>query len=207
MPSVKPSSDGGGQERSAESVYEEYLGRRDSGEKVDLEEYCRRHPDLQDALRALDSMERSPSGAGGPEPREADIRLPLPGLDLHPGDTIGPYKIISPLGEGGFGAVFLAEQEAPLRRKVALKVIKLGMDTKEVLARFEAERQALALMSHPGIARVYDAGMTALGRPYFVMEYVSGEPINLYCDRHRMDVAGRLRLFLEVCASVQHAHQ
>jgi serine/threonine protein kinase len=122
-------------------------------------------------------------------------------------DQIGPYKVLDFLGEGGMGAVYLAEQEQPIRRRVALKVIKLGMDTKEVIARFESERQALALMNHPNIAQVHDAGTTERGAPYFVMEYVPGVPIADYCDRHRLSTRERLELFIPVCQAVQHAHQ
>ena len=122
-------------------------------------------------------------------------------------EQIGLYRILETLGEGGMGIVYLAEQREPIRRRVALKVIKLGMDTKEVIARFESERQALALMSHPNIAKVLDAGSTESGRPYFVMDYVSGIPITEYCDDHRLDTKARLRLFLPVCKAIEHAHQ
>ncbi len=121
--------------------------------------------------------------------------------------VIGPYHLLQPLGEGGMGLVYLAEQREPIHRRVALKLIKPGMDTREVLARFEAERQALALMDHPHIARVIDAGLGPGNRPYFVMEYVAGVPITDYCDRHRLSNAERLQLFLPVCAALQHAHQ
>ena len=124
-----------------------------------------------------------------------------------PGSTIGAYRLTGILGQGGFGTVFLAEQDKPIRREVALKIIKLGMDTREVIARFDAERQALALMDHPGIARVFDAGATASGRPYFVMELVRGVPITRYCDERDLTMTERLRLFNLVCAAVQHAHQ
>ncbi len=116
-------------------------------------------------------------------------------------------RILESLGEGGMGVVYLAEQERPVRRRVAIKVIKLGMDTRRVVARFEAERQALALMTHPNVARVFGGGQTAEGRPYFVMEYVPGVPITEHCDRLKLDVSERLRLFSDVCAAVQHAHQ
>ena len=122
------------------------------------------------------------------------------------GDRVGPYKLLEQIGEGGFGVVFMAEQERPVRRTVAVKVIKLGMDTKEVVARFEAERQALALMDHPNIARVLDAGATEAGRPYFVMEFVRGSPITDYCDKHHLTAAERAGLVAEVCRAVQHAH-
>jgi serine/threonine protein kinase/tetratricopeptide (TPR) repeat protein len=124
-----------------------------------------------------------------------------------PGATIGPYRLLEPIGEGGMGTVFLAEQAQPVRRKVALKVIKPGMDTNQVIARFEAERQALALMDHPSIARVLDAGATEGGRPYFVMELVPGIPITDYCDREQLAITQRLDLFVLVCRAVQHAHQ
>jgi serine/threonine protein kinase len=124
-----------------------------------------------------------------------------------PGTVIGPYKLLEQIGEGGFGVVFMAEQTAPVKRKVALKVIKPGMDTRQVIARFEAERQALALMDHPNIAKVLDAGATETGRPYFVMELVRGVPITDYCDQHQLAPRERLALFLDVCHAVQHAHQ
>ena len=120
---------------------------------------------------------------------------------------IGPYKLLQKLGEGGYGVVYMAEQEQPIRRRVALKIIKLGMDTRSVIARFEAERQALALMDHPNIARVLDAGATATGRPYFVMELVYGVKITEYCDQNRVSMQERLELFIQVCNAVQHAHQ
>ena len=123
------------------------------------------------------------------------------------GDRIGHYKLLRQIGEGGCGVVYLAEQEEPVRRRVALKVIKLGMDTKSVIARFEAERQALALMEHPNIAKVLDAGATDTGRPYFVMELVEGLKITDYCDRSNLSTRERLNLFVEVCQAVQHAHQ
>ena len=120
---------------------------------------------------------------------------------------IGPYKLLQKLGEGGYGVVYMAEQEQPIRRRVALKIIKLGMDTRNVIARFEAERQALALMDHPNIARVLDAGATETGRPYFVMELVYGVKITEYCDQNRVSMQERLQLFIQVCNAVQHAHQ
>jgi serine/threonine protein kinase/tetratricopeptide (TPR) repeat protein len=123
-----------------------------------------------------------------------------------PGAQIGSYKLLQEIGSGGFGTVYEADQEQPVRRRVALKIIKLGMDTREVIARFDAERQALALMDHPHIARVLDAGTTDSGRPYFVMELVRGEPITQYCDKHKLSVDQRLALFEQVCLAVQHAH-
>jgi serine/threonine protein kinase/tetratricopeptide (TPR) repeat protein len=124
-----------------------------------------------------------------------------------PGTVIGPYKLLQQIGEGGMGAVYMAEQTQPVHRKVALKLIKAGMDTRQVIARFEQERQALALMDHPNVAKVLDAGTTDMGRPYFVMELVKGVPITNYCDDHHLTPKQRLELFVPVCQAVQHAHQ
>src|SRR5690606_13056498 len=123
------------------------------------------------------------------------------------GATIGPYRLVRRIGAGGFGVVWEAEQAAPIRRTVALKLIRRGMETSEVLARFESERRALARMDHPSIATIHDAGQSPDGRPYFAMELVRGEPITEFCDRARLGVAARLGLFLRLCAAVQHAHQ
>ena len=138
--------------------------------------------------------------------RPTFTQTPVPAGGDSP-QRVGPYRILRKVGEGGMGVVYEAEQEVPVRRTVALKLIKWGMDTKEVLARFDSERQALALMNHPNIARVYDAGATAEGRPYFAMEYVQGIPITEYCDKHRLAIRDRLKLFVDVCEGVQHAHQ
>ncbi len=132
---------------------------------------------------------------------------PRDSLGKTPGDRIGHYKILQQIGEGGCGVVYMAEQEEPVRRRVALKVIKPGMDTKSVIARFEAERQALALMDHPNIAKVFDAGATPSGRPYFVMELVRGIKITDYCDQNALSTEERLKLFIQVCQAIQHAHQ
>ena len=128
-------------------------------------------------------------------------------LTEKPGDTIGRYKLLQQIGEGGCGVVYMAEQDEPLKRRVALKIIKLGMDTRQVIARFEAERQALALMDHPNIAKVFDAGATETGRPYFVMELVRGVRITNFCDENKVSTEERLRLFIQVCQAIQHAHQ
>jgi len=142
----------------------------------------------------------------GVPPGDADATKPQPETH-HPPRTIGPYRLLQLVGEGGMGDVWLAEQSHPIRRQVAVKVIKAGMDTAQVVSRFEAERQALALMDHPAIATVYDGGSTPEGRPYFAMEYVKGEPITTYCDRQRLTTQARLELFMQVCEGVQHAHQ
>ena len=126
-------------------------------------------------------------------------------LERKPPERIGPYRVLGILGKGGMGVVYRAEQAEPVRREVALKVIKLGMDTEQVVARFAAERQALALMDHPHIARVLEAGATPDGRPYFAMEYVPGIAITSYCDKRRLPVPERLDLFARVCDAVQHA--
>lgn len=124
-----------------------------------------------------------------------------------PGAQIGPYKLLQQIGEGGMGTVFMAEQLQPVQRKVALKLVKAGMDSRQVIARFEAERQALAVMDHSNIARVLDAGTTESGRPYFVMELIRGVPITEYCDVNHLAVPQRLELLIAVCEAVQHAHQ
>src|SRR5262249_40054975 len=124
-----------------------------------------------------------------------------------PCERIGHYKLLEQIGEGGCGVVYMAEQDQPVRRRVALKVIKLGMDTKQVVARFEAERQALALMDHPSIAKVFDAGVTEAGRPYFVMELVRGIKVTEYCDENELSARERLELFIQACQAVQHCHQ
>ena len=124
-----------------------------------------------------------------------------------PHSNIGPYRILATLGQGGMGTVYLAEQEKPFRRRVALKLIKLGMDTEQVIARFESERQALAILNHPHIAKVFDAGVAEQGRPYFVMEYVAGLPINVFCDQRRLSLRERLELFGQACDAIQHAHR
>ncbi len=141
--------------------------------------------------------------SGQPQP-QATVDDPI---SERPGTIIGPYKLLEQIGEGGFGVVFMAEQMHPVRRKVALKVLKPGMDTRQVVARFEAERQALALMDHPNIAHVFDGGETATGRPYFVMELVRGISITTFCDQNRLPIRERLELFIDVCQAVQHAHQ
>ena len=156
--------------------------------------------ELLQAHREAGSFLREPSAS-----RAATIDLPTPAEA--PGAVIGPYKLLELIGEGGFGVVFLAEQTEPVRRKVALKILKPGMDTRQVVARFEAERQALAIMDHPNIAKVFDGGATASGRPYFVMELVKGVPITDFCDQNQLTPLQRLELFLPVCQAVQHAHQ
>ena len=160
---------------------------------------------LEILLRAHDRASNFMTEPAAPAiPRKAGLHIPL---SERLGDQIGPYKLLQQLGEGGCGVVYMAQQEEPVRRLVALKVIKLGMDTKSVIARFEAERRALAMMDHPNIAKVLDAGTTETGRPFFVMELVRGIRITDYCDQNNLATNQRLELFIQVCQAVQHAHQ
>lgn len=168
---------------------------------------CGDDPELKGRVqKLLDAHFRAGSFLESPA-SGVDATGKLPEITERPGTIIGRYKLMERIGEGGMGLVYVAEQREPVRRKVALKIIKPGMDTKEVIARFEAERQALALMDHPNIARVLDAGATESGRPYFVMELVRGIPITDYCDQNNLTARERLELFLSVCQAVQHAHQ
>ena len=153
------------------------------------------------------SLLRSNERAGDFFLKHTQLTPPADPLTEKPGDRIGRYKLLEQIGEGGCGVVYMADQEEPVRRRVALKVIKLGMDTKSVIARFEAERQALAMMDHSNIAKVFDAGATDAGRPYFVMELVRGVKITDYCDQNNLSTEDRLKLFAQVCQAIQHAHQ
>jgi eukaryotic-like serine/threonine-protein kinase len=170
-----------------------------------LDEACRNYPDwrpeIDSMLRAYDA-----EGEGQGQPLETTRVVPEL-ITEKPGDRIDRYKLLEKIGEGGMGAVWMAEQTEPVRRRVALKLIKQGMDSGQVLARFEAERQALALMDHPHIAKVLDAGATAAGRPYFVMELVKGIPLTKFCDDQRLSIRERLELFVPICQAIQHAHQ
>ena len=171
-----------------------------------LDEICRGRPEVR---KRVEELLKANDAAG------SFLNKPATDLDNtqdmskveKPGTVIGRYKLLQLIGEGGFGMVYMAEQAEPIRRRVALKIIKPGMDTKQVIARFEAERQALALMDHPNIAKVLDAGATETGRPYFVMELVKGVPITDYCDSNNLSTLERLKLFINVCKAVQHAHQ
>lgn len=179
-----------------------------------VERACAGEPGLrthvEDLLATLDSGSGlfASGTVGTDDDKTADQAAGTAGSLSEGGLTrVGPYRLIERIGEGGFGSVFLAEQEKPVRRQVALKIIKLGMDTREVIARFEQERQALAIMDHPNIAKVFDAGATDTGRPYFVMEFVKGLPITEFCDTNRLPVRDRLGLFAGICSAIQHAHQ
>ena len=225
-----------------EELFEEALSKRSDVERAAfLDGACRDDPQLRARMEALleghlkaeGFLENPPVHTTG-EAGGATVVVPV---TEKPGDRIGRYKLLQQIGEGGCGVVYMAEQEEPVRRRVALKVIKLGMDTKNVIARFEAERQALALMDHPNIAKVFDAGTTVAatprigetakrgngdapsrpladspsqlspGRPYFVMELVKGIKITDYCDQNHLDTKERLDLFIQVCHAIQHAHQ
>jgi len=199
-------------DKSPQHLFNEALERSDPVKRAGfLDEACGADTALRERVEQL---LRAHHEAGGffSKPSKAASSAPSPGLHAlplteQPGDRIGRYKLLERIGEGGCGVVYMAEQLEPVRRRVALKVIKLGMDTKQVVTRFEAERQALALMDHPNIARVFDAGSTDSGRPFFVMELVRGVKITEFCDRRKLSTEERLRLFVQVCHAVQHAHQ
>src|SRR6266571_40553 len=208
-----------------EAIFEEALALPPDQRAACLDKACGQDAQLRQRVEALlqarEQTTELSKGSGAPvsAPAASDnrglaggaaaastITLNLPLIEK-PGDRIGRYKLLQQIGHGGMGTVWMAEQEEPVRRKVALKLIKLGMDTKHVIARFEAERQALALMDHPNIAKVHDAGATDTGRPFFVMELVSGDPITTFCDTQKLSTEERLDLFVQVCQAVQHAHQ
>jgi serine/threonine protein kinase len=184
---------------------------RDCGQDMELrrrvELMLAAHDTPQSLLDRLAPAAEPPEGATGAFKAEEAERLPREKPEEAGALIAGRYKLVEQIGEGGMGLVFVSEQQHPIRRKVALKVIKPGMDTRQVIARFEAERQALALMDHPNIARVLDGGQTGSGRPYFVMDLVKGLPITKYCDEHRLTPRQRLELFVPVCQAIQHAHQ
>lgn len=191
------------------SIFEEVVERPSELQESLLSELCGGDACLRsDVERLLTAHGRAGAFLESP-PTLGDAHLKPSEADVGPriGDRIGPYSLVEVLGEGGFGTVFRAEQEAPIRRTVALKLLKPGMDTREVVRRFKAERQALALMDHPNIATALDAGATVAGRPYFVMELVQGAPLTEFCDQQRLGLTERLDLMIEVCNAVQHAHQ
>jgi serine/threonine protein kinase len=193
-----------------ERLKEIFLAAADLGSSDErhalLDRECGSDLELRQQLEALLRAHDDSAGflaAGGDAAPSADAAPPAEEV----GTRIGPYKLLQPIGEGGMGTVYMAEQEEPVHRQVALKIIKPGMDSRQIIARFEAERQALALMDHPHIAKVFDAGTTASGRPYFVMELVKGMPLTRFCDERRLDLRERLELAVPVCQAVQHAHQ
>jgi serine/threonine protein kinase len=194
--------------KNAEAIFLAALDKATAQDRAAyIEEACAEDAELLRRLHELWACYQESQGPLDVPPPGLGGTAYVPPIDERPGTVIGPYKLLEQIGEGGFGVVFMAEQEKPLRRKVALKVLKPGMDTRQVVARFEAERQALALMDHSNIAKVFDAGTTASGRPYFVMELVRGVPITEFCDQRRLTPRQRLELFVLVCQAVQHAHQ
>ncbi|MHC4431030.1 MAG: protein kinase domain-containing protein [Planctomycetota bacterium] len=189
-------------------IFAEALEKQTSGERAAyLDAACGRDAELLKKVEALLAAYEEADDV--PDSPIIDLGATMEDMTLveQPGTAIGRYKLLEKIGEGGFGAVWAAEQKKPVKRRVALKIIKLGMDTRQVVARFEAERQALALMDHPNIAKVLDAGATDTGRPYFVMELVKGIPIIEYCDQVKLPIQDRLDLFIKVCNAIQHAHQ
>jgi serine/threonine protein kinase len=194
-------------ENTFDTIFDHARRLDDAQKREDyLNRVCARDPELRAEIESLlaahaqgEGLMQAPADAG------QDAFAVASHEDV--GTLIGPYELLEKIGEGGFGIVYLAEQKQPIRRRVALKIIKLGMDTKQVVARFEAERQALALLDHPNIAKVLDAGATDLGRPYFVMELVRGIPITDHCDQEKVSTTARLDQFIKVCYAIQHAHQ
>jgi hypothetical protein len=194
-----------------EALFAAALGKPAAERAVFLDGACYGDPALRQRLEALLVAHDEPDELSTTPDSAARVTLKLQiaeePADEAVGQTLGRYKLLERLGEGGCGAVYVAEQTEPVRRRVALKVIKLGMDTKQVIARFEAERQALAMMDHPNIAKVLDAGTTERGRPFFAMELVRGIRITDYCDENKLSMQERLDLFIKVCLAIQHAHQ
>src|SRR5262245_8809045 len=198
-------------DKSLQTLFNEALEREDPAERARfLDEACGKNAALREQVEKLLQADADAGGFFAQPFKEAPAQAPdltATPLAEKPGVKIGRYKLLQQIGEGGCGVVYMADQEEPVRRRVALKVIKLGMDTKQVIARFEAERQALALMDHPNIARVLDAGATDTGRPFFVMELVRGVKITEFCDQKKLSPRERLELFMQVCQAIQHAHQ
>jgi serine/threonine protein kinase len=193
-------------QQNEEVIYYEAIGKAPAEREAYLRAACSQDTALLARVRALLEARNLRDGFLESVPWDPAITLDTSVVTEGSGTVIGRYKLLEKIGEGGMAVVYMAEQEQPIRRKVALKIIKLGMDTRQVIARFEAERQALALMDHPSIARVLDAGATETGRPYFVMELVQGVSITEYCDKNNLSTKDRLALFIQVCQAVQHAH-
>src|SRR3954468_658589 len=192
---------------SEEEIFHQALARTDPEQRAAyLEQACGGDAALRASVEALLRADIGATGFMERTAPDVDATLDVP-IGERPGTVIGPYKLIEQIGEGGMGTVWMAQQTEPVKRLVAVKLIKAGMDSRQVIARFEAERQALALMDHANIARVLEAGTTGAGRPYFVMDLVKGVPITRYCDEHHLTPRRRLELFIPVCQAVQHAHQ
>ncbi len=194
MTAVKP---------DVQAIFNEAVAQESDEQRMKyLDEACVNRPEMRARVEALLLAHSEAGGFFGGQPAATEIQS----ISEKPGTQIGPYKLLQQIGEGGMGVVYMAEQTEPLVRRVALKIIKPGMDSKEIVARFEAERQALAMMDHPNIAKVLDADTTDSGRPYFVMELVKGIPITEFCDQHHLTTNERLRLFASVLHAAQHAH-
>ncbi len=195
------------QANSAESIFGEAIGiQSDDDRAAFLDRACGHAPQLRAEVEQLVADHFRAGSFLGKPVIDGNLAATMPPITEQIGTRIGPFKLLQQIGEGGMGVVFMAAQKEPVKRRVALKIIKPGMDSQQVLARFEAERQALAMMDHPNIARVLDAGTTDSGRPYFVMDLVKGVPINEYCDEHSLSTRERLELFIPVCCALQHAH-
>ncbi len=192
-----------------EDIFQVAAALQDDERVVYLDAACGDDLALRERIKRLVGSHKEGGFMEGPAVQQnPDIEEVIKALKPEEvGERIGSYKLLQEIGSGGFGTVWMADQVKPVKRRVALKVIKMGMDTKEVVARFEQERQALAMMDHPNIAKVFDAGATRYGRPYFVMELVRGKPITEYCDERKLSVRERLALFIDVCSALQHAHQ
>ncbi len=198
----------GGIQLDEESIFDVAIQLECSqGRASYLQQVCGNDLALMERVKSLLEIHYNDQSFLANPPVDMPATLEARTVKERPGDSIGPYKLLQKIGEGGFGVVYMAQQTRPVRRKVALKIIKPGMDTHEVIARFEAERQALAMMDHPNIAKVFDGGETESGRPYFVMELVKGISITQFCDEQRLPTDSRLRLFSTVCSAIQHAHQ
>ncbi len=194
--------------KKAGEIFENAIEIEDPAKREDyLENACKADRTLRAEVEALlEAHEKAGDFLEVPAV-DSNVTLDGPAQIEGPGTRIGRYELLELIGEGGMGLVYLAEQKEPVKRRVALKIIKLGMDTKQVIARFEAERQVLAMMDHPNVAKVLDAGATDAGRPYFVMELVKGVSITEYCDKSKLSTRQRLDLFIQVCNAVEHAHQ
>jgi eukaryotic-like serine/threonine-protein kinase len=196
------------QRARARDLFQQLLDLSEGQQAIRLESECPDDPEVRAHVLEMLREDRAAGGADfEPLVSPMDASQLAAAIAESPGMAIGPYRIVRVLGEGGFGTVFLAEQSGPIKREVALKVVKLGMDTRQVIARFHRERQAMALLDHPNIAKVYDAGATESGRPYFAMEVCPGEPLTKYCDASRLTIEQRIAIFCTVCRAVHHAHQ
>jgi len=194
--------------KKAGEIFQDAIEIEDPAKREDyLENACEGDQKLRAEVEALLRAHEQAGDYLKAPAVDPNVTFENPPMIDGPGTMIDRYELLELIGEGGMGMVYLAQQKEPVKRRVALKIVKLGMDTKQVVARFEAERQTLAVLDHPNIAHVFDAGTTETGRPYFIMEYVKGMSITRYCDENRYSIEKRLRLFEEVCEGIHHAHQ